>query len=169
MVSTVRAGSQRIRLRNRYLARRWPSLAATEGGQAEAKTITARAGRFAAAQSGCQLTFADLAAMPEWDSDPALDRERLALFAGLVAAAPTLLRSLDGAALRRLADQFGEELIDRVLDECGDLSTYGIEPQNFAASQVRENGAKLLEDAREVARNICARAWQLYQVEEAEA
>ncbi|MBX7482751.1 hypothetical protein [Qipengyuania qiaonensis] len=163
MADDVLARTPRARLHERYLALR--QRGATARARAAGIAMTARAGRYVARRCGCDMTFAQLATMPEWEFDEMLDRRRLAAIAGLTAAAPILLHTLDGAKIRRLADQFGDGLVDRVLDACGDQLKTRCEPETLTASALREYGAQLLEDAQErygEARSVCDLAWRFY-------
>lgn len=61
------------------------------------------------------LTFDDVAAAPDWVVWPMDAQRRLARAAGVAACAPTLRRTIDGRALRMLAEVVGSERLDALL------------------------------------------------------
>lgn len=151
--------SGRGALRRRYLLLRDPH------GGAFGPGLTERSGRFAARQRGCRLTLPQLSALPMWELNPHLDRERLAAAAGLLASRPALARAIDGGRLQALASSFGEALLERMLDDAP--------PADEAASNealdlpldpaaLRAAGRRLMEQAavpaNVAARRICERA-----------
>lgn len=81
------------------------------GGDAEVR----RAVGLGVGASRPSLSFAELAAVPDWLPAESTRRARLLVAAGLAARAPELSRTLDGASLRPLADAVGAELLDWAL------------------------------------------------------
>ncbi|MEM6909154.1 MAG: hypothetical protein AAF494_10780 [Pseudomonadota bacterium] len=164
MVKRNQAKPDRAALRERYLTLR--------GASKDFAGMTLRAGRFAAARQTCAIDFAMLARMPDWEFADALDRARFAEIIGLVAARDHLARALDGATLRKLAEHFGSDLIDRVLDDAdGALETVVALP-SFAIADLRQVGSDLMMAAQtdwQEARTICELAWDYYRREHSEA
>lgn len=143
-------------LHARYLALRSPA-----GSLAR---LTPRAGRFGAAQRGCTDDFARLAARPVWAFDAALDRARFAEIVGLVAMRSALWLALDGAMLRRLAEHFGGDLVERALDLVDDIADAEPLSRSCVPADLRGIGCKLLDDAERgdrIARRTCECAWNL--------
>lgn len=114
-----------------------------------------------------------LASRPEWQFHPERDHQRFCETIGLVACAVALSRALDGSAMRQLASHFGEDLLDRALDEAdtphpAPRPTGDLAPHSFTMSDLRASGTIILEAAEtgeENARLLCERAWA-YRCEE---
>lgn len=160
MAEAFAAAGPRAALHRRYALLRDPHGATGR--------LTPRAARFAARRRGCDLDLATLAAMPAWQIDARVDRERLAAAAGLLAAQAALARAIDGAQLRLLADRFGEELIELVLSCTPPVFTLlpptrdTLDPAGLCRS-----GERLMIEAadpgNEMARRICALAGELLE------
>lgn len=78
----------------------------------EADRGTARAGRLRRHGARASVDFADLDAVPSWLPEAPQARQRFIGRLGMAAAAPQLLAVIDGALLRKLADQVGPDLVD---------------------------------------------------------
>jgi hypothetical protein len=84
---------------------------------------TARLQRQLAGKPWPALSFADVVAAPGWLGDAAQE-QALALRAGLWLASPRLAASIDGAALRALADAAGEAALDWALAAADDAAAF---------------------------------------------
>lgn len=118
-------------------------------GMASGCVPTPRAARFAAqARPGRgAVTFAELASLPMWRLDPALDRDRLAEIAGLLAARPILLRTVAGPLLRDLADRYTPALLEAVLEAELPDAAPGVAARSLASAELRDTGQAVLDAA----------------------
>jgi hypothetical protein len=92
-----------------------------------------------------QVSFADLARAPDWLRQPREDLNQVALSAGLIAMAPVLSASIDGAWLGELAAVAGEPALDCAIAVAGRVPGGGLPP--LPAGRLAALGFDLLRAA----------------------
>jgi hypothetical protein len=88
-------------------------LAVALGGRA--RRLSRRLAERAGGRLAPAVTFADIAALPDWASWPIERRDLFVHLAAAMACAPALRHTIDGRVLARLARRLGEATLDAVL------------------------------------------------------
>lgn len=118
----------------------------------EADRAGGRFGRLRRQQPRSPASFADLDAVPTWLPDDLQARDRFVAMLGIAAVAPRLRAVIDGAVLRKIADQVGPDLVDWGLGlSASEADSLSVEPN----MDVRAYGHAVLQHSLPVS----ATAW----------
>ena len=108
-----------------------------------------RGARFARRMTGApRPVYSDLAKVPEWLSEPAEARERLAALAGLLRYRAAIDVELSGPRLAMIAEAVGEDLFDAACNVAVERGTGAASPGCLPPPEaIVQEGRKLLEAA----------------------